>query len=133
MVETQTYTSTLVVLECYKCSCKFGIPRWMHTRCREKGDDFYCPRGHCQVFRDSDNAELRRELERVQQQRDSAREGRRNEAIERRRVERRLSATQGVVTRTKNRIARGVCPCCKRSFANLRRHMAHKHSDYASE
>lgn len=39
--------------------------------------------------------------------------------------------TKGVVTRTRNRIANGVCPCCDRSFTNLQRHMASKHPDYA--
>jgi len=47
------------------------------------------------------------------------------------RTERRLSAQKGVTTRIKNRVANGVCPCCKRSFTDLRRHMETKHPKYA--
>ena len=46
-------------------------------------------------------------------------------------AQRQASAFKGVVTRTKNRIAGGACPCCNRTFQNLARHMATKHSDYA--
>lgn len=40
------------------------------------------------------------------------------------------AATKGQLTKTKKRIANGVCPCCNRSFANLERHMAGQHPDY---
>ena len=29
------------------------------------------------------------------------------------------------------RVEHGVCPCCKRSFSALARHMATKHPEYA--
>lgn len=38
---------------------------------------------------------------------------------------------RGVVTKTKNRIGKGVCPCCNRTFVELARHIATKHPDYA--
>jgi hypothetical protein len=31
------------------------------------------------------------------------------------------------------RIGNGVCPCCNRSFTNLRRHMTTKHPEYPKE
>lgn len=40
---------------------------------------------------------------------------------------RQLSAARGQVTRIKNRVGNGVCPCCNRSFGNLHRHMQTKH------
>lgn len=55
-------------------------------------------------------------------------------ALERaRQNERRLAATKGVVTRIKNRVGKGVCPCCKRTFPNLGAHMSEKHPDWAPE
>jgi hypothetical protein len=37
------------------------------------------------------------------------------------------------VTKLKQRVANGVCPCCHRSFVNLHRHMAGQHPDYTKE
>lgn len=36
-------------------------------------------------------------------------------------------------TRAKKRAATGTCPCCGRSFVQLRRHMAAKHPDHLAE
>ena len=41
-----------------------------------------------------------------------------------------LVAMRGVNTKLKKRVAAGVCPCCQRSFINLRRHMTTQHADY---
>lgn len=129
----ETYQGTLVVEECYNCSCMFGMPQDFYAHCRNTGESFYCPHGHKQYYTTPKITKLRRELERAERQRDLAREATRNEAIRRRGTERQLSATRGVVTRVKNRTAKGMCPCCKRHFVSLRKHMAHKHPDYASE
>jgi uncharacterized protein (UPF0212 family) len=43
-------------------------------------------------------------------------------------------ATRTLKTQLKKvhvRVGHGVCPCCNRSFAQLRRHMAAKHPEYA--
>jgi hypothetical protein len=43
------------------------------------------------------------------------------------------AATKGHVTRKKRqleRVASGVCPCCNRSFVNLRRHMKTQHPEF---
>lgn len=37
-----------------------------------------------------------------------------------------------VCTRTRNRIAAGVCPCCNRTFQNLADHMRTLHADYVA-
>ncbi len=47
------------------------------------------------------------------------------------RNEYRRRAERAAKTRIKNRIANGVCPCCRRSFKNLHRHMQSQHPDYA--
>ena len=36
------------------------------------------------------------------------------------------------VSSTKNRIARGKCPCCHKDFKDLHEHMAAQHPTYAT-
>lgn len=48
-------------------------------------------------------------------------------------AERSRNALKGVVTRTKNRISKGVCPCCNRQFKDLERHMTGQHPDYTKD
>lgn len=38
---------------------------------------------------------------------------------------------KGVLAKERKRVGSGVCPCCNRSFTNLRRHMATKHAEHA--
>lgn len=40
-------------------------------------------------------------------------------------------AMKGVVTKIKKRVRHGVCPCCKRTFTDLARHMDSKHPKFA--
>jgi hypothetical protein len=103
---------------------------------RGKGKiSFHCAYGHSNVFCVGDNEEtkLRRERDRLQQ-----RLAEKDDEIKRQRdmregTERQLSATRGVVTRIKNRVGHGVCPCCNRTFGDLARHMHTKHPTYAAE
>ena len=46
--------------------------------------------------------------------------------------DRKLSASKGQMTKLKNRVKNGVCPCCNRTFVNLLRHMKSKHPEYDS-
>ena len=48
-----------------------------------------------------------------------------------RKEERRTAAYKGVATRIRNRVARGECPSCNQSFADLAKHMAEEHPEYA--
>jgi DNA repair exonuclease SbcCD ATPase subunit len=43
-------------------------------------------------------------------------------------IERRKTQTR--MRNLKARIKNGICPCCKRSFVQLARHMATKHPEY---
>jgi len=112
------------------------LPDDLHQAARHSKDiTFYCSYGHPQHFPqgDSEETKLRRERDRLAQ-----RLAERDDEIRRQRemregAERRLSATRGVVTRIKNRVGHGVCPCCTRSFSNLARHMQTQHAGYAAE
>lgn len=127
-MSTFTHSITVEVIPCAQCGMSFGAPEdWLDRR-RAKHDTFYCPAGHHNYFPgDTAEKKLKREQERSARllaEADRLRADRDHTA-------RRLSATQGVVTRTKRRIGNGVCPCCGRTFQQLARHMHAKHPEYA--
>jgi hypothetical protein len=122
-----------VAIRCGQCGCLFGLSRFLYDKRREDKDTFYCSNGHPRAYAENEADRLRRERDRLQQ-----RLAEKDDAIKYQRelreaTERQLSATRGVVTRIKNRVGHGVCPCCNRTFENLSRHMASEHPTYAAE
>jgi len=123
----------LEVTDCCNCGTYFAMPRRLYNARRQDGRTFYCPNGHPMVFSQSEVDRLKGELAKAARNLELS-ETRRRQANERAdAIERSRSAIKGQVTKIKNRIANGVCPCCNRSFANLHRHMCTKHPDYTGE
>jgi len=122
-----TQPTTIEAHACADCGVVFGLDQAFAERRREDGRGFYCPNGHVLSWKKSiDDEALRRRLAsaeatntHLRDQRDAA--------------ERSARAYKGRVTRLKNRVARGVCPCCNRTFANLADHMAGQHPDYLGD
>ena len=110
---------------CGKC----GIPIWLECHraaaCRKEGpaEIFYCPNGHARCFTEGKVQELEKQLEKERQRREWAEQNlktaRAAEAI-----------AWGKFKAQSKRIKNGVCPCCRRNFTNLRRHMKSKHPDW---
>lgn len=121
---------------CYTCKCEMWIPDHLYASARESEKiHFYCAYGHSQYYPqgESETTKLRRDRDQLAQ-RIAQRDDRIRELHEEKeQTEKRLSATRGVVTRIKNRIGHGVCPCCNRTFGDLHRHMATKHPTYSTE
>jgi hypothetical protein len=118
-------TVKLIPNECCACGVVFAMTEYHDTRFKETHRIFYCPNGHQQHYTAKTPAELaREELARCQDRlaRTEARAA--SEAAAR-------AAAEGMVARLTKRVANGVCPCCKRSFANLKRHMASQHPEVA--
>lgn len=125
---------TFTTITCCRddCGLVFAVPSFWVQRKRETHADFHCPNGHAQRFLGkSETEKLRDELAAAKGETERVRASRDEEARIRRGVERQLTATRGVVTRTKRRVGHGVCPCCKRTFEALARHMKAKHPEYA--
>lgn len=128
-----TDTVTLETLTCGECGIAFGVPRaWASDRRADK-NGFYCPNGHCRVFRKSTEQILREKIA-DQEQRIIWRD----EDLKRVRSELqsqkfKTMAERSAKARLKKRISDGVCPCCHRTFANLQKHMAHLHPDFGKE
>lgn len=131
---TKTYTGTLQVINCYRCYMAFGIPREFYDdllELRERGAVF-CPScGSRQNFiGESDEARLKRRLAETQEEVNRQRNRRCEAEYETRTVKRQRNALKGHLARTKKRAAAGTCPCCKRTFQALSRHMLKQHPGY---
>jgi hypothetical protein len=130
--DTMTYTGSLTVMTCW-CGMTHAVPAQLAShqrRCHDEGrkvPDIFCPLGHMHVPAGKPEHErLREQLERS--------EARRARAVaERDQAEASARAYKGAATRAKRRAAAALCPCCNRSFVQLRRHMASQHPDYDPE
>lgn len=114
---------TLVIESCPSCFINYAIPKDLHDRKQRDGGNWYCPNGHSIVFTDPEVKRLQRALNREQE----LAMDRFNQLEQERRSH---AATKGKLTKTRNRIAKGVCPCCNRSFTNVERHMSTQHPDF---
>lgn len=122
----------IVPEECPVCSVDYGLGEVFLKQRREDHATWYCPNGHPSWFPPGTS-----EAEKAIKERDAARELARREAQRRQRAEQEARtaeyqrrAAKGQLTKLRNRIANGVCPCCNRSFANVRRHIADQHPEF---
>jgi len=111
----------------------FGVTDDFFNRKQDNGSEFFCPNGHGQVYKTSNLMKVERELKRE-------REKLKREQIEREHAQGLFEAernshrtTRGHVTRIKNRVSAGLCPCCNRNFVNLHRHMKGQHPDFTGK
>lgn len=104
----------MVTQSCYSCGVLFAFPADMKLVLRDTHRTFYCPNGHQQQYIAKSEAEtLRESLERQKR-------------ITETEVAMRLESEKEQA-KLRKRISNGVCPCCSRSFQNLRSHMRTKH------
>lgn len=104
-------------VSCCACGIEFALPAAWEARLRASHATFYCPSGHSLSFQAKSEAEVLRE--------------RNANAIKRAEwAEQAQKAAEAELAKLKKRIARGVCPCCKRSVGQLARHMEAKHPEY---
>jgi len=111
------------LLHCGECDIDFGVPDEFYRERKEDGKSWYCPRGHCRVFRDSDLDRTRKMLEEANRRNSSL-------ATDLTNTQNKLNKVVKEKRRIENRIEKGVCPCCNRTFLNLQKHMATKHPEF---
>lgn len=124
---------TFVEVRCWKCDIVYGMPETLNASRKRDGQGFFCPNGHEAAYKDTEADRLRRERDRLAQQVAYKDDRIKSLRDERDAADRRAAAARGQVTKIKNRVGAGVCPCCTRSFTNLRRHMETEHADYRAE
>lgn len=132
----QNPTGTFLIkwTTCYKCGCVVAMESRQYDRFVETHEWFWCPNGHQQHFTGKSEAQqLRDELARQKHRTEQAEAEARQQREYRVSAERREAARKGQVTKIKNRVGNGVCPCCNRYFANLHRHMTTQHPDWSPD
>ena len=122
------YLSELEITHCATCGVKFAAPRAFFAGRREKGDRFYCPNGHGLSFTQT----KAQELDEMRRERDLLKQRLAQKDDDIAKVRAVAAGLKKQVTILETRTAAGVCPCCNRSFTNLRRHMATKHKDFGA-
>jgi len=135
MITTQiTLETTLELHTCPACGVTFAAPARLIESRRADHQSFYCPNGHRMSFpHQTDLEKAQAEIEKYKKLLKQEQSYAAGAMSERNAAQRSLTATKGVLTRTKNRIANGVCPCCNRSFSNLNEHMHMEHPDFTKE
>lgn len=123
-----TFTET-VILEmhsCGKCGGVFALNKTFTDYSRECKGGFHCP--YCQEgwgWWESEAERLRKQLESKSRELVTAK----CEALKEKQLRESAQIAREISERKLGRIKNGVCPCCKRSFQNLRRHMKTKHPE----
>ena len=109
---------------CLTCGITFCVPRGYQDQKIKDKTAIHCPNGHLQYYvgeTDKKKLErLRKEIE-AKSRRLEWKEG------ELQTEKKRSAAFQGQKTRMEKRIRAGLCPLCRRNFANLKSHMDEKH------
>jgi hypothetical protein len=118
---------TLVVETCCNCGTVFALSAALQEVRLEDHRTFYCPAGHGQSYTGKTEAE--RERERAEQAERELADARTRLMQEREE----LRVTKRRLTTERRRTAAAVCPCCQRSFVQLRRHLSAKHPDYVEK
>jgi hypothetical protein len=129
MGDTTTYTETLTVITCSSegCGVTFALTEAFIAARRQDHATWYCPNGHHRYYPSET------ELEREKRRRASAEEDSRIYRAEAETERKRAAAFKGNLTKARRRWARGVCPCCRRTFPNVAAHMQTEHPEELEE
>lgn len=128
-----TETATLVTLNCAHCGVLYAMPTSLNQELRKGARTFFCPIGHSQWYGESaadkatkraDEAELEATRLRAENDQAWARVSEERKA---------RTAAEREATRIQKRADAGVCQHCRRTFADVGRHMANKHAEPAEK
>ena len=132
MLKTKTIETeiTFVAVTCGECGCTFGLLEHHYKELADSNGSFCCPNGHGRRFTGETAAQKAARLEKALQFAQEDKIFWRDEAEARAKE---LQYKKASLTKLKNRVAKGICPCCNRGFTNLQRHMETQHPDYLAE
>lgn len=136
-MNTTAHTTTLVTLECCKCGMPLGLSATWVKQARGVGNftmKFWCP--YCGTSQGWGESGIEKQIKRLTEDRDRllrlAEERRQAKDLalaEAEHFRRSRDGLKGELKKVKQRVGRGVCPCCNRTFGNLKRHMQSKHPE----
>jgi len=130
---TETFIQNLIVEECCNCGVTFAMTRAYYKQRQADKLNFFCPSGHPQHYSRSTEQRLQSVIDRKNQEIESIHGNLQRQISENVTLEYQRRSEKAKVTKIKNRIANGVCPCCKRTFQNLHRHMTNQHPDFKTK
>jgi hypothetical protein len=108
---------------CCECGTLFAMTEQFQKNRRNNGGSFYCPNGHGMSYAKPRVELLEEELENK----------RKELTAEKCEVLRERALKEELYKNHKRLVKKGVCPCCRRSFINLKRHMNTKHPEYSEK
>ena len=120
-----TTTGQMMIESCCNCNVKFAMTKEMYESRLEDGNLFYCPNGHSQHY--TKRQDIEKEMQSIKQSMQSSIEFWRDRA---KGEKKEVIKYKKNLTRIKNRVKNGVCPCCNRSFENLHDHIKTKHPKF---
>lgn len=125
MTYTIDITDEVEVIEMAGCGHTIYMSSTLNKQLRRSHNIFYCTYcGNTNHYPQKSREEkLKAALRSTQDQLETVRD-------QRDRKERQRRVEKAAKTRIKNRVSKGVCPCCNRTFANLAAHMANKHPEF---
>jgi hypothetical protein len=115
-------TVELTTTSCCVCGTRFAMEAEAFEHRKITGENFYCPNGHSLAFK----SRLQALEAKLAEKERALTEARCETASERMRRE----TAEADLLKHRRRTKNGVCPCCRRSFQNLQRHMKTKHPTY---
>ncbi len=118
-----TEVITLETIVCYKCGIPFGVPSNFKRACLQEGPEktFYCPNGHGQVYTKSTSDKLKEKFDQEKESLIKANDLAWDTVYK-------IRTEKNNLEKQLKRVKNGVCPCCNRSFKDLKKHMQTKHS-----
>lgn len=121
-------------IECYLCGTGFAVEATLYNARLRDQRSFWCPNGHQQHFTGTTPEarkirELEAERDRLKRERDAATTARSWAESRAKGANIAAGLAKAAKKRLEQRVSRGVCPCCHRTFKQLAAHMKTKHPD----
>ena len=115
------------LISCANCGICFGVDqRWRSQRLNDHRT-FFCPNGHDQSYPAKSEAEIARaHAQQIEQKLQAQINEERHAKLA---AQKEIEDLKKKQRKMQSRISRGVCTCCNRTFEDLARHMASKHSN----
>lgn len=118
-----TETINFVMEECCNCGIPFFMPKYLKERLLNSQEWFYCPNGHSQHYTGKSESQKKiDELERQLNEEKRDYQNMVNNMLDEKNKAKKLQ-------RQLNRVHKGVCLCCNRTFQNMQKHMETKHPE----
>ncbi len=126
---------TMIIKECQTCGVLHTFPKIIHDNRYRDGGYWHCPNGHQWGWKEGNEEReaIRLERDRLKQQAAQKDDEIRQLRFEMMHVEMQRDEAKAKHVNARKRAGAGMCPCCKRTFSQVARHMKTKHPAFKAE